>query len=540
MKRISKIKILSNDKSRNNKNKLRIITAKPSTRSFRHPISKSENGLSPQIRLSLEHNANHHRISFNIISNSKPSKNEEIIKNYENNPEYEQELKIFNKISEFQELLFDNFQKHKYSLEENKKLNKENSTFLKQYKSITKKSQKNVIKFLDIKLAYAKKNYIVPELEGKRKNLFKSNILLNGESELIRFLSNGSTSIKNNNKCIEFLNRLNDLAYKKKIMLEQKIGLEKQSILLSQPSITNSQSIVKNNNNLKSLLKKIKNIQKDILKTKKTIQSIDEIDNFFSMDNKKYLTLLKYEKSLENINFSKLDGICSSRINSASADLVRINSGRNLSTNFTKEDEKIPSDKNSEKFQKVCSKLKAISPTSSLPNILKSPINSNSKRVKFKIENSSDKLLVNNENSRNRNLLKKLGGSHKNLKGNKKRIITSLKRKKFYDLLSRSSDTMDYQKEVKKYFLDSKGEKFVNIIYDKKNLLSPKISSRNFERIKFKMFAADLIKRDIQLRSREIYDDDKNRELKNKDNIFKNEMKYYQDKIAKIFCEKDI
>ena len=546
MKRIRKIKIISNYKRNTSKNKLRITTAKPSPRSFNPPISKSENDLSPEIRLSLERNVNHHRVLFSPLNNSIFNKNRELSKIKKNIPEYEHELKIFNKINHFNKIFLNYSQKHKYSLEENSKLNKENSSFLKQYKVI-KKTKKRDIKFLEIKSAYSKKNYLIPRIEGKNKNLFKSNILLNNDSELVRFLSNGSSTTKNNNKCIAFLNRLNELAYKKKIMIQEKIGLRNQSKLLSQPTIPNSESIIKYNNNtinLKKVLKGIKDIQKDILKIKNTIESLDDLENFFSMNNKTYLTLLKYEKSLEkfdNFDNFKFDGISSSRVNSASADFARIKSGKDLSTNFTKEEENTPLNKNTEdQHKKIISNLKLHSPVSSLSSILKSPLNSSNKRVKFKNENSNDKVLVNSENSRNVKLLKNYSGSYKKLKEDKKRIETSIKRQKFYDLLSNGVNTMNYQKEVKEYFLNSKGKRFVNNNCNIKNLMSPKISSKNFERMKFKMFSADLIKKDIQLRSREINDDDRNRKIENRDSVFKNEMKFYQNKIAKIFCLKDL
>ena len=258
-------------------------------------MSIEEMNKSPALASALTHNK---RITFNLLTPN----DHKIIPIKIKNPKKQH---LIDNINSLKKNYFNYNKSIKHSLEDIRDMSKRNSQFIQRYNNMVSKSgiaDKNA--FSDIKAEYDKMDYKLPNLE---KNLFKSNLLLpSNDTDLKKYINFGFGTKKSNKKAISFLERMND-----NINNDLKDDNQAYDISFYNKINTNlnnrykASSLYALNKMSKEQLKEILSYKREIKKIKRTIDSIQDIDYFFSSDNKEYLDTLRYFNSRNtSANFS--------------------------------------------------------------------------------------------------------------------------------------------------------------------------------------------------------------------------------------------
>ena len=435
---------------------------------FNSYISVDELKKHPEIYPSLKRDK---KLRLDVLSQKKPK----IINIHELHNE--NKSKFANKLNSFYKVFFDYYKRQKNSSEDTNLLKKENKYFLKKYKKATKSNEINQNKnnFNDLKKEYEKKDYYVSSLD-ENKNIFNGNILLSNNKELKDYILYDLGTQKSNDKSISFLYKIN----KKLGDKTNDKSLEEIYKRLDMENY-NKDKIEKKNNN------ELINIKNDINNLKQTIDSIDDIDHFFKLENKNYLATLNYE---ENNNKHSDKG--STRYNSAIIQTENEKNQNNIQViNKKKIKKKVISLKNKNKLNKIDkNKLKISS------DIIDNKISKYNDKQSKTIENNniSEKSLVN-----------------------------------LYDKMSTKEDLLIYQPEIKDYLENKK--------YDVSVKLNPGIICNNFEKTREKICTSEFLKNNMQLRKQIGHIESKVEEINNNDIKAINKMNNIEDKIIKIFCD---
>ena len=399
------------------------------------------------------------KIKLDILSKYKPKLiNIKHIKNQD-------KLKFSSKLNSFYNLFFNNnINKKNSKKEELNILSEENKAFLTKYKDSNPDKDKE--KFDDIKFEYEKRNYYVSPI-NKNKNLFKENILLSNKEKLKKIILNDLSTPKTNNKSIFFLYNINrqlgDKSTEKKLKILNNIS-DKNSFKKDKIKKEQNDEILKTQN--------------DIINAQTTLNSIDGMDNFFTLDNKKYLEFLKSGDSRDGSSAKK-----STRFNSV------LNYYENLKDNYISNKNK---NINTIKLQKLQKKV-----------IYKNRHQIH-KNTNLNYENNSNhciKTVDNNDLARS--TLEKL-----------------------YDKISDKERLIDYQSDINNYLKNRK--------YDEK--ISPYSICQNFEKTREKICKSIFLKQDMNL-MKEINGNIENAE-RVRDNDIKTKSKVFdiENKMVKIYC----
>ena len=258
-------------------------------------MSIEEMNKSPALASALTHNK---RITFNLLT---PNERKIIPIKLKN----AKKQHLIDNINSLKKNYFNYNKSIKHSLEDIRNMSKRNSQFIQRYNNMVSKSgivNKNA--FTDIRAEYEKKDYKLPNLE---KNLFKSNLLLSSnDTDLKKYINFGFGTKKSNKKTITFLERMNE-----NINNDIKDENQVHDISFFNQINTNlnnrykASSLYALNKITKQQLKEILSYKREINKIKRTIDSIQDIDYFFSSDNKEYLDTLRYFNSRNtSANFS--------------------------------------------------------------------------------------------------------------------------------------------------------------------------------------------------------------------------------------------
>ena len=398
----------------------------------------------------------------------------------------ENKSKFASRLNSFYQVFFDYYKRQKNSSKDVNILSQENKYFLKKYKRVNKSNEnKNKNKFNDIKEEYEKNDYYLASLDNK-KNLFNGNILLSNKKELKNYILYDLGTQISNDKSMSFLHKINQKFGNKSSEKELKLlydKLDKENIEKDKMEEDKKKEII--------------NTKNEIMNINETINSMDGIDKFFILENKKYLNNLKNEQDREN------SAKISTRYNSA-----------NL---------------NSEKEKKIMHNIHLN------PNPKKKPL----LEIKQK-EKSYNKKKVYNSNKMNQ---KKLGISISNSNENKinniylkqqTKTISNTNRlnlplENLYEQISTKENLLIYQSDIKEYLENKK--------YDISVKLSPSIICNNFEKTREKICTSDFLKNDIQLRRQMGNSAAKLEEMNNNDLKVKNKMNHIEDKMIKLFCD---
>ena len=395
----------------------------------------------------------------------------------------ENKSKIANKLNSFYKVFFDYYKHQKNTMEDTYILNQENKDFMKKYKKSSKSNEinKNRNNFSEIKEKYEKKDYYVADLDSN-KNLFNGNILLANKNELKNYILYDLGTPKGNDKSIAFLYKINK-------KLGDKTSDKPLNLIYARLNMEKYNKDKKE----KDYEDDIVNTKKDILNTKQTINSMDNIDNYFKTNTKKDLLNLHLDnKSNNDINNNKI----------LSRNPVRHNSAYYLSEN--------------EKNENIISK-----------SVSKQFINRSSVDFLKKYnndENKNDKLKLSINDIDNR-FNKYISQQSKTIENNG--LHCSLEN--LYDKMSTKEDLLKYQPEIKNYLLHKK--------FDVSVRLNPTIVCNNFEKTREKICTSDFLKNNIQLRKQMGNIESKVEEINNNDIKAMNKMNKIEDKMIKLFCD---
>ena len=435
---------------------------------FNSYISVDELKKHPEIYPSLKRDK---KLRLDVLSQKKPK----IINIHELH--YENKSKFANKLNSFYKVFFDYDKRQKNSSEDTNLLKKENKYFLRKYKKATKSNEINQNKnnFNELKKEYEKKDYYVSSLD-ENKNIFNGNILLSNNKELKDYILYDLGTQKSNDKSISFLYKIN----KKLGDKTNDKSLEEIYKRLDMENY-NKDKIEKKNNN------ELINIKNDINNLKQTIDSIDDIDHFFKLENKNYLATLNYE---ENNNKHSDKG--STRYNSSIIQTENEKNQNNIQViNKKKIKKKVISLKNKNKLNKID----------------KNKLKISSDIIDNKISKYNDKQSKTIENNN----------------------ISEISLVNLYDKMSTKEDLLIYQPEIKDYLENKK--------YDVSVKLNPGIICNNFEKTREKICTSEFLKNNMQLRKQIGHIESKVEEINNNDIKAINKMNNIEDKIIKIFCD---
>ena len=415
------------------------------------------------------------KFRLDILSNQKPKIIS--VKGIQN----ESKIKFATRLNAFHKIFFDYSKNQKNALNEIHSLSKENKVFIKKYKNANKNDDKE--KFSDIKSEYEKRNYYVPPLEGK-KNLFNGNILLSNKEELQNYILYDLGSHISNSKSLSFLHKIN-----------KKLGDKSSEKALKMINVAIDPSSFSKDKIKKNRIKEIHKEQNDIMNIQETINSLDDIDYFFDIDNKQYLESLKCQDSRGS------SAKISTRVNSA---INRIENVK-IKTNVNPLN-KMTDNGNDNKLKR---KIKFISRISR-------------KSRKSKFNDDSEK--------RNNDLgIRQFNTEKKYTKTIDNNDILKSPLERLYDKISTKENLLNYQPEIKDYLENRK--------YDISIKINPSLICNNFEKTREKVCQSDTFKQDLHLRKQ--LDDyttniDKinNNDLKTKDKI-----NNVEDKMIKLFCD---
>ena len=393
----------------------------------------------------------------------------------------ETKSKFASKLNSFYKVFFDYYKRQKNSSENTNALNQENKDFLKKYKASnkTREINNNKNKFNELKEEYEKKDYYVPSLNST-KNLFNGNILLSNNNELKNYILYDLGTSISNDKSISFLHKINkklgdktsDKALKE---IYGRLDMEKYN-----------KDKIENDDNIDII-----NTQNDIKNVKSTINSIDDIDHFFKLENKKYLITLQEKKTDNTINSDILP--------------LRYNSAFKPSEN----------EKNKNQILLILDKNQK---RASKEFLMKN-------KMKFN-KNKKEKLKINLNNIDNK-LNKFMKKETKTIDYN----TSNSPLEYLYDKMSTKEDLLIYQPEIKNYLENKK--------YDISVKLNPSNICNNFEKTREKICTSEFLKNNMQLRKQLGNIESKVEEINNNDIKAINNMNNIEDKMIKLFCNID-
>ena len=372
----------------------------------------------------------------------------------------EKNQNLIDNINSFRKVYFNYNKNIKYSLGEISDMSKRNRQFIKRYNNMVNKSEildKNSFNY--IKALYEKQNYILPKLNDG-KNLFKPSLLLSdNDSELKKYINFGFGSSKSNEKTISFLENIND-----NINNEENYAVNYDMNNNINNGYYNPYSFYGLNKFSKKQMKGILAQKRDNRKIQRTIDSLPDIDYFFSSESKDYLDNLKYFNSNNSsANFSTTLGNNNSSI-----------FDRNIISNRSN----ILSMRNASKYTLDESKGK---------NIRK-----RNKKIKYNFDSNASNSFVDNNNNSLVRLIKKNKKRKKTLKkyinrDNYKQTLETL-----YNKIANTNDPSIYNTKIKNY------------LRFRRFRLEPRINKNeicdNMESLREKILKDDSIKKVIYFR----------------------------------------
>lgn len=417
---------------------------------------------------------------------------------------------LLNNIDTFRKIYLNYNKKVKYSLDEMKDMSQQNRKFIQRYNNMVNKSDMaNKNAFSDIKAEYEKQNYVLPNLMNGN-NLFKSNLLLaNNDNDLKKYINYGIGTSKAHKKAISFLEKINDnidndLRGENKGYNMNLFNNLNDNINNEYKRIYNPSSFYVLKKMSKEKWKEILTYKKEIRKLKNTIDSLPDIDYFFSSDNKDYLDTLRFFNSRNtSANFSTT-------------------LGNNNSTIF---------DKNTFGNKSNILNLRNISKFTFDENESKS-INSRNKKVTFKLEsnNTVNSFVGEKKDLTNKSLTQTINKPKKKKKFVKKTLNGENYRQtleNLYDKIANSDDPTEFDKKIRN-FLRARRYKF-----DQK-ITKNKICN-NMESLRILICKDDSIKKVIDYRKNmgHIIDNGNN----NKESEIEKKMNEVEDQMIKAFSE---
>jgi len=387
-------------------------------------------------------------------------------------------------INNFKKIYYKDYMINKHSLEKIYKISNENNIFLNHFTGFNKyynnENQKEVLN--KIQLEYKKKTGFAPIIKDSG-NLFSNSILLQNDKDLKQYISLDLDTIKKDANSLKFLRNV-----QRKIKLTgpqinkniEKFG-NKEIVDYKDEENEDKTNKIKYEKTDKNIDETIDDLQKEIIKTKESFNSIDDLNFFLNTNNKQYFSYMGGK-----LNSRKSSGQASTRINSGIKQFTDIKFINDDSNNLYKNiGRKIAASNTADEFgiQNSDVKMKSKNYNSIiLPSITNSKLMNKSNIEDYERKKTIDYIKINepsysniktevnqtnqslNNESKNSSIIVK-----KRLKNRKKNRLSLKKQptplENLYEKLSKSDNAIEYNKEIK-YFLKKNNYKYNDKIND--------------------------------------------------------------------------
>lgn len=386
----------------------------------------------------------------------------------------------------FKKIYYKDYMINKHSLEKIYKISNENNIFLNHFTGFNKyynnENQKEILN--KIQIEYKKKTGFAPIIKDNG-NLFSNSILLQNDKDLKQYISLDLDTIKKDANSLKFLRNVQRKIKLTGPRINKNIEKFGNNEIIDFKDDENEDKDKEKNIKLekinKSIDETIDDLQKEIIKTKESFNSIDDLNFFLNTNNQQYFNYMGGQ-----LNSRKSSGQASTRINSGIRQFTDIKFINDDSNNLHKNiGRKIVGSSTEDEFGIQSTDIKKKSKNYNsiiLPNI------SNNKLMnKSKIENKERKKTIDyiKINEPNYSIIKtevnKINKSLRNESKNAKTIIKkdiksrkknrlSLKKQptpleNLYEKLSKSDNAIEYNKEIK-FFLKKNNYKINDKIND--------------------------------------------------------------------------
>lgn len=388
----------------------------------------------------------------------------------------------------FKKIYYKDYMINKHSLEKIYKISNENNIFLNHFTGFNKyynnENQKEILN--KIQLEYKKKTGFVPIIKDNG-NLFSNSILLQNDKDLKQYISLDLDTIKKDANSLKFLRNVQRKIKLTGPQINKNIEKFGNKEIVDFKDEENEEKEEKDNKKFKLVkidknkVETIDDLQKEIIKTKESFNSIDDLNFFLNTNNQQYFSYMGGK-----LNSRKSSGQASTRINSGVRQFTDIKFINDDSNNIYKNiGRKIAASNTADEFGIQNSELKVKSKNYNsiiLPSITnnkvmnKSNIENNERKktidyIKINEPNySAIKTEVNQANQSINNESKNSSSiTKKRLKARRKNRLSLKKQptplENLYEKLSKSDNAIEYNKEIK-YFLKKNNYKYADKIND--------------------------------------------------------------------------
>ena len=438
-------------------------------------ITKEEAQATPEINHALE---NDKIMRLDFLSSVKPTLID--TKGFKNG----KKKNMIEDLNTFKKIYYKDYMINKHSLEKIYKISNENNIFLNHFTGFNKyynnENQKEILN--KIQLEYKKKTGFAPIIKDNG-NLFSNSILLQNDKDIKQYISLDLDTIKKDANSLKFLRNV-----------QRKIKLTGPQINKNIEKFGNREIVdFKDDENEdevkrhkpekidKNIDETIDDLQKEIIKTKESFNSIDDLNFFLNTNNQQYFSYMGGK-----LNSRKSSGQASTRINSGIRQFTDIkfinddsnnihkNMGRKIAASNTVDEFGI---QNSDRIAKSKNSNSIILPSitnNKLMNKLDIEKNERKKTIDYikinepnysiiKTEVNQTNQSINNESKNSNTIVKKRLKARKKNRLSLKKQPTPLEN--LYEKLSKSDNSIEYNKEIK-YFLKKKNYNYTDKIND--------------------------------------------------------------------------
>lgn len=437
-------------------------------------ITREEAQATPEINLALE---NDKIMRLDFLSSVKPTLID--TKGFKNG----KRKNMIEDMNTFKKIYYKDYMINKHSLEKIYKISNENNIFLNHFTGFNKyynnENQKEILN--KIQLEYKKKTGFAPIIKDNG-NLFSNSILLQNDKDLKQYISLDLDTIKKDASSLKFLRNV-----------QRKIKLTGPRINKNIEKFGNKEIVdfKDEENEDKNKDKKLKpekidketinDLQKEIIKTKESFNSIDDLNFFLNTNNQQYFSYMGGK-----LNSRKSSGQASTRINSGvrqftdikfindNSNNIHKNIGRKIAASNTVDEFGI---QNTEKIVKSKNYNSIILPSITNNKLMNKSNIENNERKKtidyikidepnysgIKTEVNQANQSINNESKISSTIAKKRIKARRKNRLSLKKQPTPLEN--LYEKLSKSDNAIEFNKEIK-YYLKKNNYKYNDKIND--------------------------------------------------------------------------
>ena len=502
-------------------------------------ITKEEAQATPEINQALE---NDKIMRLDFLSSVKPTLID--TKGFKNG----KRKNMIEDLNTFKKIYYKDYMINKHSLEKIYKISNENNIFLNHFTGFNKyynnENQKEILN--KIQLEYKKKTGFAPIIKDNG-NLFSNSILLQNDKDIKQYISLDLDTIKKDVNSLKFLRNV-----------QRKIKLTGPQINKNIEKFGNREIVdFKDDENEdevkrhkpekidKNIDETIDDLQKEIIKTKESFNSIEDLNFFLNTNNQQYFSYMGGK-----LNSRKSSGQASTRINSGirqftdikfindDSNNIQSNLGRKIAASNTVDEFGIQNSNRNVKSKNYNSIILPSITNNKLINKLNIEKNERKKTIDYikinepnysiiKTEVNQTNQSINNESKNSSTIAKKRLKARKKNRLSLKKQPTPLEN--LYEKLSKSDNSIEYNKEIK-YFLKKKNYNYTDKINDQDLYKSVDKSRKKVTDVSSLQKNYELMV-DNKLKSLE-----QNRQMNQHNNKIKKSLEDIEERMIGLFC----